>query len=139
MMGRRPITAQGAASIGPYSHGIRAGGDFVFLSGQTPIDAATGKLVEGGIKDQVRQCLGNLGAVLAAAGLSFDAVVKCNVFLVDMADFAAMNEVYAMHFRAPFPARTTIGVASLPLNARVEIEMIAAAPHDAVERPRAPA
>jgi 2-iminobutanoate/2-iminopropanoate deaminase len=115
------------------------GGDIVLLSGQTPIDAATGKLVEGGIKDQVRQCLANLGAVLAAAGLSFDDVVKCNVFLVDMGDFAAMNEVYAMHFRAPFPARTTIGVAALPLAARVEIEMIATAASDDADRPRAPA
>jgi 2-iminobutanoate/2-iminopropanoate deaminase len=136
MMPRRSITAQGAAAIGPYSHGVRAGGDLVFLSGQTPIDAATGKLVAGGIKDQVRQCFSNLGAVLSAAGMSFDDVVKCNVFLVDMGDFAAMNEVYATQFRAPFPARTTIGVASLPLDARVEIEMIATAPNDA-ERPRA--
>lgn len=100
----------------------------VFLSGQTPIDGSTGQLVGGDIKDQVRQSLSNLAAVLAAAELSFDDVVKCNVFLVDMADFAAMNEVYAMHFRAPFPARTTIGVASLPLGARVEIEMIAIGP-----------
>lgn len=100
----------------------------MFLSGQTPLDDATGGIVSGDIRDQVRQCLANLGAVLASAMLTFDDVVKCNVFLVDMADFAAMNEVYASHFREPYPARTTIGVASLPLGARVEIEMVAHAP-----------
>ncbi|WNJ87892.1 Rid family detoxifying hydrolase [Bosea sp. 685] len=126
-MSRQAISAPDATAVGPYSHGIRARGDVVFLSGQTPLDSATGKLVVGDIKDQVRQCLGNLGAVLAAANLTFDDVVKCNVFLVDMADFPALNEVYASHFREPFPARTTIGVASLPLGARVEIEMVAIA------------
>jgi 2-iminobutanoate/2-iminopropanoate deaminase len=128
MMSRRPILARGAAAVGPYSQGVRARGELVLLSGQTPIDGSTGKLVEGDIKDQVRQSLRNLAAVLAAAELGFDDVVKCNIFLVDMADFAAMNEVYAIHFKEPFPARTTIGVASLPLGARVEIEMIAIAP-----------
>jgi 2-iminobutanoate/2-iminopropanoate deaminase len=123
-MSRTPVTAPGAAAIGPYSHGVRSQG-FLFLSGQTPIDAATSKLVEGGMEAQVRQCFRNLEAVLAAAGLGFDNVVKCNVFLVDMDDFPAMNRVYAEHFREPHPARTTIGVAALPMMARVEIEMIA--------------
>lgn len=125
-MARAAISAPGAAAIGPYAHGVKAGGDTLFLSGQTPLDPATGKLVIGDIGVQTRQCLHNLGQVLEAAGLGFDDVVKCNVFLVDMADFAAMNAVYAEHFRAPYPARTTIGVAALPLGARVEIEMIAA-------------
>ncbi len=123
-MSRDPVTAHGAAAVGPYSHGVRAAG-VVYLSGQTPIDGATGQLVEGGIKAQVRQCFRNLGAVLEGAGLGFGDVVKCNVFLTDMGDFSAMNGVYAEHFAQPYPARTTIGVASLPLGARVEIEMVA--------------
>ena len=123
-MNRTPVTAPGAAAIGPYSHGIQAKG-FLFLSGQTPIDGATAQLVQGGIEAQVRQCFRNLGAVLAAAGLGFGNVVKCNVFLVDMEDFPVMNRVYAEHFHEPHPARTTIGVAALPMKARVEIEMIA--------------
>jgi 2-iminobutanoate/2-iminopropanoate deaminase len=121
---RTPVTAPGASAIGPYSHGITSNG-FLFLSGQTPIDGTTGQLVEGGIEAQVRQCFRNLEAVLAASSLSFDDVVKCNVFLVDMDDFAIMNRVYAEQFRQPHPARTTIGVAALPMKARVEIEMIA--------------
>lgn len=126
-MSKRAIKAAGAAAVGPYSHGTRSNG-FVYLSGQTPIDSATGRLVDGGIEPQVRQCFRNLAAVLAAAGLEFDHVVKCNVFLTNMSDFAAMNDVYAEHFSEPYPARTTIGVASLPLGADVEIEMIAAMP-----------
>jgi 2-iminobutanoate/2-iminopropanoate deaminase len=98
---------------------------FVYLSGQTPLDSATGRLVGGGIDAQVRQCFRNLAAALAAAGLSLDHVIKCNVFLTDMGDFAAMNAAYAEHFSEPYPARTTIGVLSLPLGARVEIEMVA--------------
>lgn len=125
---RQAIVAKGAAAVGPYSHGIKARGDIVFVSGQTPLNAATGKLVEGDIKDQVRQCFINLAAVLNAANLTFDNVTKCNVFLVDMGDFASMNEIYALHFKAPYPARSTIGVASLPLNARVEIELVAVSP-----------
>ena len=123
-MAREAITGLGAASVGPYSHGVVANG-FVYLSGQTPIDSATGRLVEGGIDAQVRQCFRNLAAALAAAGLSLDNVIKCNVFLTDMGDFAAMNAAYAEHFLEPYPARTTIGVLSLPLGARVEIEMVA--------------
>ena len=123
-MPRRPITASNAAAVGPYSHGIDSDG-LIFLSGQTPIDSATGALVAGGIAEQARQCFRNLFAVLEAAGLGPDDVQKVNVFLTDMGDFAAMNAVYEQQFVKPFPARTTIGVASLPLGARIEIEMIA--------------
>lgn len=123
-MTRKNITAEGAAAVGPYSHAIVSGGH-VFLSGQTPIDANTGELVEGTIGDQTKQCFRNLGAVLEAGGLSFDDVVKVKVFLTDMKNFTAMNEVYAEHFSEPYPARTTIGVASLPLGADVEIELVA--------------
>ena len=123
-MPRTSITAAGAASVGPYSHGVVSDGH-VFLSGQTPLDPANGRLVDGDIGAQTRQCFANLGAVLAAGGLTFDDVVKCTVFLTDMADFAAMNAVYAEHFAEPYPARTTIGVAALPLGAQVEIELVA--------------
>jgi 2-iminobutanoate/2-iminopropanoate deaminase len=125
-MSRQAITAEGAAAVGPYSHGVRAG-KFVYFSGQTPLDPATGKLLEGGVSTQTEQCFRNLFNVLRAAGLTPDQVVKVNVFLTDMNDFPAMNEVYAKQFTKPFPARTTIGVAALPLGARIEIEMIAKA------------
>jgi 2-iminobutanoate/2-iminopropanoate deaminase len=123
-MARKNITAKGAAAVGPYSHGIDADG-LIFLSGQTPLDSKTGKLAEGGIKEQTEQVFKNLAGVLEAAGLTFDNVLKTNVFLVDMGDFAAMNEVYKTQFTEPYPARSTIGVSALPLNARVEIELIA--------------
>ena len=121
---RDAVTAPGAAAIGPYSHGVWADG-LLYLSGQTPVDPATNALVAGDIGDQTRQCLANLFAVLDAAGLTTDDVVKCNVYLVDMADFPAVNEAYAAVWATPYPARTTIGVAALPLGARVEIECIA--------------
>ncbi|GAB3201891.1 2-iminobutanoate/2-iminopropanoate deaminase [Pontibacter aydingkolensis] len=123
-MSRKAFNAEGAVAVGPYSHAVEAG-DFVYLSGQTPIYAATGKLVEGDIAAQTEQCFKNLFTVLAAAGLTPDDVVKVNVFLTDMANFSAMNAVYEKQFSAPYPARTTIGVASLPLGAQVELEMIA--------------
>lgn len=123
-MARRAIAAKGAVAVGPYSHGVDSDG-LVFLSGQTPMDSATGKLVEGDIGAQTEQCFRNLRAVLESAGLTFDDVQKVNVFLTDMNDFAAMNEVYKRQFSEPYPARTTIGVVSLPMGARVEIEMIA--------------
>jgi 2-iminobutanoate/2-iminopropanoate deaminase len=123
-MPRKAISAPGAGAIGPYSHGVESG-ELIFLSGQTPLDPATGKLLEGGIEAQTEQSFKNLFAVLDAAGLTPDAVVKVNVYLTDMADFSAMNTVYARQFNPPYPARTTIGVASLPLGARVEIELIA--------------
>jgi 2-iminobutanoate/2-iminopropanoate deaminase len=123
-MSRTAFAAKGAVSVGPYSHAVASEGH-LFLSGQTPIDSDTGKLVTGDIGDQTKQCFKNLFAVLEAAGLTPDHVVKCNVFLTDMANFKAMNAVYETMFEAPYPARTTIGVAALPLGADVEIEMIA--------------
>jgi 2-iminobutanoate/2-iminopropanoate deaminase len=123
-MTRVGITAAGGATVGPYSHAV-AGAGLVFLSGQTPIDPATGKLVTGSPGEQTQQCFRNLVAVLDAAGLTLDDVLNVQVYLTDMNDFAAMNEVYARQFTKPFPARTTIGVASLPLGAKVEIGMTA--------------
>jgi 2-iminobutanoate/2-iminopropanoate deaminase len=123
-MSRKAFNAEGAVAVGPYSHAVESG-ELVFLSGQTPIEASTGKLVQGDIAAQTEQCFRNLFEVLATAGLSPDDVVKVNVFLTDMDNFKAMNEVYATKFSKPYPARTTIGVASLPLGAQVEIEMIA--------------
>jgi 2-iminobutanoate/2-iminopropanoate deaminase len=123
-MARKALSAANAVAVGPYSHGVEAG-DLVYLSGQTPLDPATGKLVEGGIAAQTAQCFKNLFGVLTAGGLTPENVVKVNVFLTDMGDFKAMNEVYAQQFEKPYPARTTIGVAALPLGACIEIEMIA--------------
>ena len=123
-MPRKAIETSKAKAVGPYSLAIESG-DYVHLSGQTPLDPATGRMAEGDIGAQTEQCLKNLKAVLEAAGLSFANVVKTTVFLTNMGDFAAMNEVYKKHVVAPFPARSTIGVASLPLGARVEIEMVA--------------
>ena len=124
---RKPITSETASAVGPYSHAIDAD-PFIFCSGQTPLDPATGRLAEGGSGAQTEQCFDNLFAVLEAGGLGPENVVKVNVFLTDMDDFAAMNEVYASRFGEPFPARTTIGVASLPLGANIEIELIAKRP-----------
>lgn len=117
-------TANAPAAIGPYSQAIRAGG-FLFVSGQIPLDPATGTLVGGGIADQTRQVCRNLGAILEAAGSSFDRVVKTTVYLQDMSEFAAMNEVYASFFPTPAPARATIQAARLPRDVRVEIDLIA--------------
>ncbi len=110
--------------VGPYAHAVRAG-DLVFLSGQVGLDPQTGKLVEGGISEQTEQVFANLEAVLRAAGLSLRDVVKLTIFLIDMQDFAAVNAVCAKKFDAPYPARSTIAVAALPLGARVEIEVVA--------------
>lgn len=112
------------AAIGPYSHAA-SGGALTFLSGQTPIDPASGALVDGDVAVQTARVFDNLRAVLHAGGGDLDDVVKVNVFLTSMDDFAAMNEVYASVFTAPFPARTTVAVAALPLGARVEIECVA--------------
>jgi 2-iminobutanoate/2-iminopropanoate deaminase len=109
-------------AAGPYSHAVQ-GGNLVFLAGKTGTDAA-GKLADG-ITSQTRQTFANLKAVLDACGLSFDKVVKCNVYLTNMGDFAAMNAVYGEHFSKPEPARTTVAVAALPGGAMVEIEMVA--------------
>jgi 2-iminobutanoate/2-iminopropanoate deaminase len=124
---RTAFSAPGAVAVGPYSHAVESG-ETVYLSGQTPLDPATGALVGGGIAAQAERCFRNLFGVLAAAGLSSDDVVKVNVYLVYMCDFAATNEVYEREFERPFPARTTIGVASLPLGAGIEVELIARRP-----------
>ena len=123
-MPRTAFTADGAVAVGPYSHAVQVG-EFYYLSGQTPLDSTTGKLVEGDIAAQTEKCFENLFKVLEAAGLTEADVVKANVFLTDMVNFAAMNAVYATKFSAPYPARSTIAVAGLPLGAQVEIELIA--------------
>ncbi len=123
-MTRKAFSAEGAVAVGPYSHAVEAG-ELVYLSGQTPIDPDTGKLVEGDISSQTEQCFKNLFKVLEAADLTPDNVIKVNVFITDMGNFVSMNEVYKTQFNLPYPARTTIGVAELPLGAQVEIEMIA--------------
>lgn len=117
-------TPDAPGAIGPYSQAIRAG-DFLFVSGQIPLDPASGTLIDGGVTNQTRRVLENLGAILAAAGASFDRVVKTTVYLADMTEFAAMNEVYAEFFPQPAPARATIQAAALPRNVRVEIDLIA--------------
>lgn len=119
-------TAAAPAAIGPYSQAIDSGAGLVFVSGQLPIEPATGAFPEGGVKEQTRQSLLNAGAILSSSGLSLANVVKTTVFLADMADFAAMNEVYASFFAAPFPARSAVAVKALPKGALVEIECIAA-------------
>jgi 2-iminobutanoate/2-iminopropanoate deaminase len=117
-------TTDAPAAIGPYSQAIRAG-ELLFISGQIPLDPQTGQLVGGGIDSQTRRVLQNLSAILSAAGLSMASVVKTTVYLVDMADFAEMNAVYATFVQAPPPARATVQVARLPRDARVEIDLVA--------------
>jgi len=120
-----PVTTPHApGAIGPYSQAIRAG-DFVFLSGQIPLDPATGQLVAGGIAEQTHQVLKNLGAVLEAAGASYAAVVKTTVYLADMGEFGTVNEIYGTYFSSPAPARATVQAARLPRDVRVEIDAIA--------------
>jgi 2-iminobutanoate/2-iminopropanoate deaminase len=126
-MPKQPITTPKGKAIGPYSLAIEAG-DLVFVSGQIPLDAATGKLVEGDVSTQTRQSLENLKAILDAAGLTFADVAKTTIFLTSMADFAAVNEVYKTYVSEPYPARSTVAVAALPMGAKVEIEMIAMRP-----------
>ena len=111
-------------AIGPYSQAVRAG-QLLFVSGQVPLDPATGQIVSGDIAAQTRRVFENLGAVLEAGGRSFADVVRTTVFLADMNDFAAMNEVYGQYFKEPYPARATVQVARLPKDARVEIDLIA--------------
>jgi 2-iminobutanoate/2-iminopropanoate deaminase len=113
-----------APPVGPFSPAVRAG-EFLFLSGQVAQDPLTGKLIAGDVSTQTEQIFKNLRGVLRAAGKSFTDVVRVGVYLIDMQDFAHMNAVYARHFDAPYPARTTVAVAALPLGAVVEIEVIA--------------
>ena len=119
-------TPNAPAAIGPYSQAIDSGHGLIFVSGQLPIVPATGAFPEGGVKEQTFQSLTNAKAILEAAGLSLANVVKTTVFLADMGDFAAMNEVYAQFFSEPFPARSAVAVKTLPKGALVEVECIAA-------------
>lgn len=124
-MSRRAVTTDKAPkAIGPYSQAVRAG-NMLFVSGQIPIDPATGALIQGDIASQTRRVLDNLAAILKAAGGSLDHVVRTTVFLADMGDFAAMNDVYAGYFSNPAPARATVQAARLPKDARIEIDVIA--------------
>ena len=120
-------TSDAPQAIGPYSQAIRAG-QFLFLSGQIPLDPVTGEVVAGDVRAQTRRVLDNISGVLDAAGVSMDAVVKTTVFLIDLADFTAMNEVYATAFESPAPARSTVQVSRLPRDVRVEIEAVALLP-----------
>jgi 2-iminobutanoate/2-iminopropanoate deaminase len=117
-------TSSAPRALGPYSQAIRAG-QFLFVSGQVPLDPSTGELVAGSIADQTRRALENIGEILKAAGSSFQQVVRTTVYLADLADFPAMNETYATFFAAPQPARSTIQAAKLPKDSRIEIDAIA--------------
>ena len=117
-------TPSAPKAIGPYSQAIRAG-SLLFVSGQVPIDPATGQIVNGDIAAQTHRVFQNIGEILKAGGASFDHVVRTTVFLADMNDFTAMNEAYATYFTAPAPARATVQVSRLPKDARVEIDVIA--------------
>ena len=117
-------TEKAPKAIGPYSQAISLG-DFIFTSGQIPLDPATQQLVPGDIRAQTERVMENLGAVLAAAGVGFDKVVKATIFVADLNDFAAVNEIYGKRFPKDPPARSTVQVAALPKGARVEIELVA--------------
>jgi 2-iminobutanoate/2-iminopropanoate deaminase len=117
-------SSRAPAAIGPYSVGVWAG-DLLYLSGQTPLDPATGELIKGDVDAQTHRCFDNLESALKDAGLTMDHVIKCNVYLTDMANFPAMNGAYAKRFSQPYPARTTVAVKALPRDAQVEIELVA--------------
>ena len=119
-------TDRAPAAIGPYSQAVRAGG-LVFLSGQIPLDPATGQMIEGGIEEQTRKVMENLEAVLAAAGTSFEKVVRATIYLVDLGAFAKVNAIYGERFPKDPPARATVQVAALPRGSRVEIDLVALA------------
>ena len=118
-------TDRAPGAIGPYSQALDAGG-WVFCSGQIGLDPGTGQLVSGGVVAETEQVMRNLDAVLTAAGLGFADVVRTTIYLVDLADFSTVNDIYARYVRAPYPARATVGVAALPRGARIEIDAIAA-------------
>jgi 2-iminobutanoate/2-iminopropanoate deaminase len=125
---RETVHAEGApAAVGPYSHAVKSNG-LIFLSGQTPIDPASGSLVEGSIGDQTRRCLDNLQVVAAAAGASLTDAVRCGIYVTDISTFSEVNEAYGAYFQSHPPARSTIGVAALPLGADVEIDAVLAQP-----------
>jgi 2-iminobutanoate/2-iminopropanoate deaminase len=117
-------SADAPKAIGPYSPAVRTG-QLLFVSGQVALDPATGNMVEGGIAEQTRRVLDNIGALLTAGGRSFADVVRTTIFLADMNDFAAVNDIYGRYFKEPYPARATVQVARLPKDARVEIDVIA--------------
>jgi len=120
----REAISAGPKAIGPYSPGLRVG-NLLFLSGQIPVDPATGAVVDGDVRAQTRRVMENMGALLAAGGATFAQVARCTVFLADMNDFAAVNEVYGSYFQQPAPTRSTVQVARLPKDVRVEIDGIA--------------
>ena len=123
---KTPVSTENAPKAqGPYSQAVRAGG-LLFVAGQIPLDPLTGDLVGGDVVAQARRVLDNIGAVLKAGGLSFADVVRTTVFLADLEDFAAMNQVYGTYFTEPYPARATVQVARLPRDVRIEIDAIAA-------------
>ena len=125
---RETVTASGAPqAAGPYSHAVKSNG-FVFLSGQTPVDPNTGRLVEGSIGDQTRRCLDNLAVVAAAAGARLSDAVRVGIYVTDISTFKDVNAAYGSYFESDPPARSTIGVAALPLGAQVEIDMVLALP-----------
>jgi 2-iminobutanoate/2-iminopropanoate deaminase len=125
---RETVTADpGPPSAGPYSHAVKSSG-LVFLSGQTPVDPDTGKLIEGSIGDQTRRCLDNLAIVARAAGAELTDAVRVGIYVTDISTFKDVNEAYATYFESDPPARSTVGVAALPLGAEVEIDMVLALP-----------
>jgi 2-iminobutanoate/2-iminopropanoate deaminase len=125
---RKTVTASGAPeAVGPYSHAVVSNG-LVFCSGQVPLDPGTGKLVEGSIGEQTKQCLENLSVVAAAAGAQLSDAVRMGIYVTDMSTFAEVNEAYAAFFESGWPARSTVEVAALPLGARVEIDAVIALP-----------
>jgi 2-iminobutanoate/2-iminopropanoate deaminase len=127
-MGKTIETRGAPAPIGPYSQAIDDGGT-IYCSGQIGLDPASARLVDGGAEAETRRAMANLRAVLDAAGLGFDAIVKTTIFLADLADFEIVNRIYGEHFEPPYPARSTVQAAALPRNARVEIEAIARRPN----------
>ena len=118
------VTSDAPAAIGPYSQAVSAG-DYIFVSGQLPVDPKTGSFPSDDIKDLTKQSMDNLGAILKEAGSSYDKIVKTTIYLKDLGDFAAVNEVYSSYFKGSFPARSCFEVAALPKSAKVEIEAIA--------------
>lgn len=123
-MKKKTFSPEGTTPVGPYSPAIEAN-DFIFFSGQIPMDYSEGKIVEGDIKAQTEQCLKNLSAVLKAANVTSDNIVKTTIYLTDMNDYAIVNKIYGDFFKSPYPARTAVAVAALPLGVKVEIEAIA--------------